>query len=158
MIRILGAAAAALFAAPLAAQVAMPAPEFIKQAASQDLYEEASAKLVAKSSNPEVRALAEAISGPQAPVYAAAKADGVPAQPMALTPAQEQQLAALAKVEGDARDKLFAKQQVDALLDSLGRMQAYGASGDKPTLKKVAAETTPKISQTLVLARAARDG
>lgn len=137
-------------AAPVAAQNfvdplrrALPAAEYTRRAAANDLYQRQAAQLILRSSrNPSVRKLAQALMADHARTTAdlrtaAAKA-GIKIDAALSTTEFKQMIGKLTLATADNRDTLFLSQQRMVHKRALALHQDYAAGGDNPDLKDAA--------------------
>ena len=148
------AATSLVVAAPLAAAPTTKAPDFVKQAASGDLYEKTSSQMVLKTAkDAKIRSFAQMMiddhSKSTAQVAAAAKSDGVVAGPPKLLPPQAKMIADLKAAKGADMEKVYVKQQVMAHEQALALHTAYAQGGDKPALKQAATGIVPVVQHHL---------
>jgi putative membrane protein len=99
--------------------------------------------------DPKIRSFAQMMvtdhSKSTAEVKAAAQASGLKPKPPALDAKKSAMIADLSKATGSARDKLYITQQKAAHQEALSLHQGYASTGDKPTLKAVAAKIVPVV-------------
>ena len=150
MMRIAILAAATLIAAPLAAAPTTKAPEFVKAAASGDLYEKTSSEMVLKTAkDAKVRSFAQMMVADHAKttaqVTAAAKKDGLKPMPPKLLPPEAKMIADLKAAKPADREKTYVTQQVMAHENALALHTTYSQGGDKPALKAAATGAVPIV-------------
>jgi putative membrane protein len=148
MLKLPSAIIIALVAAGAASAALAPA-EFVKKAGASDLYEITSSKLVASSGNPNLRTFAAMMikdhTKSTADVKAAAIKSGLKPMPPALDPKQAADVAALKKVSGATRDRLYISQQKAAHQAALALHQENAADGGAPALKAASAKIVPVV-------------
>lgn len=151
-INILLVAATALIAAPALA-VAPKSPTYVAMAASSDMYEMESSKLLTGSANPRIASFAQMMVTDHAKstdeIGTAARADGMSPLPPRLNAKHAALLASLKKTEGAKRDTLYLKQQVTSHKEALALHQSYADGGDMPRLKAAAATIVPVVQTHL---------
>ena len=154
----LAATAAALCAAPAAAQVMTPS-DYVATAGASDLFERTSSTLIlASTANPTVREFAAmmipAHTQSSAIVKAAAMRSRVMVRPARLSPAQAEMIAQLRAESGAARDAVYIAQQRSAHGGALAVQKAYAEAGTAPALKAVAVRIVPVVEQHIVMLKA----
>lgn len=139
-------------AAPMSAQ------DFANAATSTDAFEIAEGKLaLSKSANVDVKAFATKMIAAHTESTAKVKKAAAAAIPAVipdatLAPAQQAKVDALGKLSGDAFDKQYAVDQIDAHTTALAAMQGYAAAGTVASLKAVAGEIAPVVQTHLDMA------
>jgi len=123
---------------------------YLAKAGAGDMFEVESSKAVlAKSTNADAKMFAqmmiEAHSKSTETLKSAAKTDGVAVSPPALDPLQEQMLNEIKAAPADKIDAVYYAHQSKAHAAALALHQRYAAQGDKPALKKAAAEMVPVV-------------
>jgi putative membrane protein len=125
---------------------ALPAPEYARRAAANDLYQRQAAQLILRSSrNPDIRKLAQTLIADHARTAAdlrtaAAKA-GIKVDATRSTTELSQMIGKLTLATADNRDTLFLAQQRSVHQRALAMHQDYAKGGDNPDLKDAAART-----------------
>lgn len=142
-----------LFAAnaPAAAQgfvdrlrMALPAPEYVRRAAANDLYQRQAAQLILRSSrNPAIRKLAQSLIADHnrttADLRTAAGKAGIRIDAALSTTEFKQLIGKLTLAAADTRDMLFLTQQLTTHQRALAMHQDYAKGGEDPGLKDAAA-------------------
>jgi putative membrane protein len=142
---------ALVLAAPAAAQKfvdplrrALPAAEYTRRAAANDLYEREAAQMILRSShNPEVRKLAQTLLADHGRITAdlrgAAAKSAIKIVAAGTTVEFKQLIGKLTLATAENRDLLFLTQQHAVHQRSLAMHQDYAEGGDQPALKEAAA-------------------
>ena len=140
-------------AAPMTAQA------FADTASASDAYEIAASKLAeTKAASADVKSFAADMVKDHTKSTAdlkaaAAKADGKPKPSGTMTAEQQANLTKLQGLSGDAFDKEYATQQVDAHQKALAALQGYAAGGDSAPLKEFASKTATVVEHHLDMAK-----
>lgn len=140
---------------------AMPAngQEYASMAAASDMYEIESAQLaMEKTQNAQIRELAQMIVNDHQAATAALRTAASQAQPaITVTPQlnadQQAQMDALRAASGDAFDRLYLQQQVQAHEKALAMLRAYAQNGDVAQLREHASNTAAPVEKHLERAR-----
>jgi putative membrane protein len=143
--------------APLAV-LAAPTPEFVTKVAISDMYEiEASKLALANSKNADIKAFAQQMVTDHSATTASVKKivgeDKLAPPPAALDADHAKLIADLKAAKPDDFDGLYLDQQEDAHEAALALLQGYAAGGENAKLKAFAAETAPKVSMHLDMAK-----
>lgn len=137
-------------AAPAAAQGfvdplrrALPAPQYVRRAAANDLYQRQAAQLILRSSrNPAIRKLAQDLivdhNRAAADLRAAAAKAGIKIDAALSTTEFKQLVGRLTLATADARDMLFLTQERAVHQRALAMHQDYASGGEDPGLKEAA--------------------
>ena len=139
------------------------APDFVRLAAQNDLFEIQSSELaLERAQNPQVRAFAqemiEAHRRTTRDLQTAIGSAGAGlTAPTTLDEDMTGELNELREASAADFDKEYMEAQVDAHQRALNLMQRYANDGDRPELQAFAAATAPAIQQHLDRARALRD-
>ncbi|WP_333585833.1 DUF4142 domain-containing protein [Phenylobacterium sp.] len=139
------------------------APDFVRLAAQNDLFEIQSSELaLERTQNPQVRAFAqemiEAHRRTTRDLQTAIGSAGAGlTAPTTLDEDMTGELNELREASAGDFDKEYMEAQVDAHQRALNLMQRYANDGDRPELQAFAAATAPAIQQHLDRARALRD-
>lgn len=137
------------------ATAAMDAPGFVMTAAMSDRYEIESSRIaLKKATSPEVKRFAQqmidAHTKTTAMLKAAASSDGVAITPPGQFDAKFQtKIDALNSADAAGFDNVYVMQQRQAHTETLAMMQGYASGGDKPAIRKFAADTAPKVQMHL---------
>ena len=136
----------------------IPAATYVAKAGASDLFERQSGKLMTTSQNQDVRNFATMMiqhhTQSTADVKAAAKAAHLSPAPPRLSAAQARDLAALGRIRGEKRDRLYVDQQKAAHADALALQQGYATEGRVAPLRKAAGKIVPVVQQHIqMLAR-----
>ena len=156
-------AAIAVPAVPLAAQMAqqnspsasmtseMSPSGYVKKAGAADMYERESSKLMLQSKDPQMRSLAKKMIADHTTstdeVKAAAMQAGLQPAPPALDATGRENIAALRRVNGKARDRLYIAQQKKAHKAALELHRSYARNGTSAPLKAAAAKIAPVVAR-----------
>ena len=145
-------AAALAFAATAATAETPTKAEFVAKAGASDTFEIDSARLMASSENPSIKAFAMQMLTDHTKstkmVQSAAKLDHVALKKPSMTVGQRTDLTALKAVPaGKTKDDLYVKQQKAAHDDALMLMQDYSANGKAPHLKRAAGKIAPVVQK-----------
>ena len=146
---------AAIVAVPAAAQMQrMSGPAFIAKAGASDLYEKQSSQLLLTSTNNEglkryANMMIQHHTKSTNDVKMAATQAGLTVPPPALEPKQRADMAALRRVNGVARDRLYVQQQRASHRAALGVHQGYARNGTVQPLKTAATNIVPVVQQHL---------
>ncbi len=156
-------AALAIPALPLSAQMAqqsspsesmtgeMSPSDYVKKAGAADLYEMDSSKLILQSKDPQMRSMAKKMIADHTTstddVKAAAMQAGLQPEPPALDATGRQNIAALRRVTGKARDRLYIAQQKKAHKAALELHQSYAENGTSAPLKAAAEKIAPVVAR-----------
>ncbi len=137
---------------PPTAEATTDAASYLAKAGAGDLFEiESSKAVLAKTSNADVKMFANMMvdnhSKSTEKLKAAAKEDGVSVSPPKLDPAQQSMLDEIKSAQADRVDAIYKAHQTQAHQAALALQQSYAADGDKPALKKAAAEIVPVIQK-----------
>jgi putative membrane protein len=148
------AVAAAVIAAPAAAQVMTPA-EYVMAAGASDLYEITSSQVLLETTqDPKLRAFAQMMitdhTKSTADVKAAAARSRVKATPPKLTPLQQELVTELRAEQGTARDAAYVAQQKASHGQALNVQKAYAMGGTAPALKAAAATIVPVVEHHIM--------
>jgi putative membrane protein len=148
-----------LVAVPAAAQEpgSRQSRDFVQAAAQSDTFEILEAQTVlAQSTDPQVRAFAQAMiaahTATSEALKAAAARAGLDMPAKAMSSDQAAMLNALQSQRGPEFDTMYARQQALAHRSALTTEQQYAASGDQPNLRAAAASGVPIISAHLQMA------
>lgn len=149
------AAAAALSATPVLAQVMTPT-EYVMAAGAGDLYERQSSEIVLSStSDPKVREFATMMiahhTKSSEDVKAAARAAKLAVAPPQLMPAQAEMIAQLNAETGTARDAAYLAQQKAAHGQALAVQKAYAEGGTAMPLRKAAGAIVPVVEEHIMM-------
>lgn len=125
-------------------RIAATAEQYVRKAASHDLYEkDAGALLLKTSRNPAIRTFAQAVMADHArsaaELRALATTSGVAINPQLSTIEYREYIGKLTRAVGDARDAVYLTQHRGVLQRALWMHQDYAATGDQPALKELAA-------------------
>ncbi len=126
--------------------------EYVKKAGAADLYEQDSSKLILQSTkDPQMRSIARKMIADHTTstneVKAAAIQAGLQPEPPVLDATGRQNIAALRRVTGKARDRLYIAQQKKAHEAALELHRDYAENGTSPPLKAAAAEIAPVVAR-----------
>ena len=138
------------------AQSATPttASDYVRAAGASDHYEITSSKAVLTDArNEDVRRFAQMMIDHHTmttrDVTGAAKAAGMTPPPPAPDARKAAMLQELQAASGEARERLYARQQATAHEEALALHGGYASNGDNPQLRAVAAKAVPIIQQHL---------
>lgn len=153
MFRIL-AIAAAIVAVPAAAQQRVSGQTFIAKAGASDQFEiQSSQLLLGTTKNQGLRRYADMMirhhTKSTADVKAAARQAGLVAPPPRLEPTQRANIAALRRVNGVRRDRLYVQQQRASHRMALQLHQGYARAGTVRPLRTTAAAIVPVVQRHL---------
>ena len=140
---------------------AMPATgqDYASMAAASDMYEIESAQLaMEKTQNAQIRELAQMIVTDHQAATAALRTAAAQAQPaITVTPQlnaeQQANMEALRAATGDAFERLYLQQQVQAHEKALAMLRAYAQNGDVAQLREHASNTAAPVERHLERAR-----
>ncbi|MER9313153.1 DUF4142 domain-containing protein [Mesorhizobium australicum] len=151
---LIAAIAISLISPAAMAQTAKRSPqEFVKAAASSDMFEIRSSELaLRKSQTSRVKEFARMMikdhTTSSKRLLSAAKKDDLPVEPE-MTSKHAAQLEALSKVSGESFDNAYVEAQVAAHQGALALMASYGKNGQAKHLAAHAKKTAPVIRQHL---------
>jgi putative membrane protein len=139
---------------PIAEPMAMPAPEYVDNAASGDRFEIRSSELALQHScDPYVRDFARVLiadhSRMSQQMMAAAQAANVPPPPMGLSPHHQDMLGRLQAAPPNSFDLAFREAQLIAHQEALEIHSDYAEDGDVDALRAVASDAVPVIRMHL---------
>lgn len=143
--------AVAMIAAPAVAATAAPmaASTYVMKAGASDQYEIQSSKLVMNSHNAGIKQFANQMVADHtkstADVKAAAMQAHMHPKPPHLDAMGARNVAALRRVSGAARDRLYVSQQKTSHHMALQLQQGYAANGSVAPLKTVASNIVPVV-------------
>lgn len=150
---------AAVAAVPAAAQMQrqmqrMSAPTFIAKAGASDLYEKQSSQLLLTSTNNEAlkryaNMMIQHHTKSTNDVKMAATQAGLTVPPPRMEPMQRANMAALRRVNGVARDRLYVQQQRASHRMALQLHQSYSRNGTVQPLRAAATNIVPVVQQHL---------
>ena len=146
---------AAIAAVPAAAQMQrMTAPAYIAKAGASDFYEKQSSQLLLTSTNNQAlkdyaTKMLQHHTKSTNDVKMAATAAGLTVPPPRLEPMQRANMAALRRVNGVARDRLYVQQQRASHRAALGVHQSYARNGTVQPLKTAATNILPVVQEHL---------
>lgn len=152
---IIAAIAAVPVAAPVLGQMQrMSAPTFIAKAGASDLYEKQSSQLLLTSTNNEglkryANMMIQHHTQSTNDVKMAATQAGLTVPPPRMEPLQRANMAALRRVNGAARDRLYVQQQRASHRAALQLHQSYSRTGTVAPLKTAATNIVPVVQQHL---------
>ncbi len=135
------------------AAAAMTGQQFADAMGANGTYEIESSKLaLAKSSNPSSKPSAREKIGDHTKANAVLKAAAAEAQPpitpsFAMTPEQEEDIAALKAANGAEFDRLYTTQKIALHEAAIRQMQDYSAHGGVEPLRRWASDTLPMIKR-----------
>jgi putative membrane protein len=149
------AALAALATLALVSCGAPSTPDFVKKAATSDMFEVAAGKIASEKGQSEAvkafgRHMVEAHSKTTEQLKSIVQAEKLDVRiPDKLTKKQQKRLDTLSAAKPEEFDKLYAKQQVNAHDKAAELFDGYAEGGDNAALKQFAANTLPVIKQHL---------
>ena len=146
--------AAAIVAVPAAAQQRVSGPTFIAKAGASDQFEiQSSQLLLGTTRNQGLRRYATMMirhhTKSTGDVKAAARRAGLVAPPPRLEPMQRANIAALRRVSGVRRDRLYVQQQRVSHRMALQLHQGYARNGTVRPLRAAATTIVPVVRQHL---------
>jgi putative membrane protein len=171
MKRLVVASLAVLFAAPVFAQsaaektgvntlmgVAPKTEDFIKEAATSDMFEIASSKLAAERGDDATKAFAQQMltdhqktTDELKQMVSSGKVKAT--LPTAMTSDQQSKIDKLNGLQGDDFNKQYHSDQESVHEDAVDLFKRYGEEGDNPELKAWAASTRPALEHHLQMAK-----
>ncbi|EJT00978.1 DUF4142 domain-containing protein [Rhizobium sp. CCGE 510] len=132
--------------------------DFVKEAATSDMFEIASSKLAVERGDDATKAFAQQMVADHQKTSDELKAlvsggKVKAALPSAMTSAQQSMLDKLNGLQGDDFNKQYHSDQESAHEDAVDLFKRYGDEGDNPELKAWAASTRPALEHHLEMAR-----
>jgi putative membrane protein len=130
---------------------------FVDTAAASDMYEVEAARIAQEKGQSEpVKQFAQMMitdhtTSSENLMAAAGQVSGITVAPR-LTAMQQQMLSELQNTGGEAFDRTYKQQQVDAHQQTLNALQNYAQSGTEEPLKSFAASTAPVVEMHLGMA------
>lgn len=138
--------------------VAPSTEDFVKKAATSDLFEIAASKLAAERADPATKAFAEQMvrdherTSSELKQMVENKTVNV-VLPAEMTESQKETLAELQGLKGTDFNDRYHSDQVKAHADAVDLFQRYGEKGEQTTLKSWAANTLPTLRHHLDMAK-----
>jgi putative membrane protein len=139
--------------------VAPSTQDFVKEAATSDMFEIASSKLAVERSDAATKAFAQQMIQDHGKTTAELKglvtSGKVKATlPTDMTDAQKKMLDDLQAMKSDEFMEKYHSEQVDAHKDAVDLFERYGKEGEQPDLKAWAESTLPTLKHHLDMAKA----
>jgi putative membrane protein len=156
--RLLICSAALMLASSASAQTPSAA-DYVRMAGQSDAFEIQSGQLAAsKATSADLKAFGARMvkdhtKSTQTVLAAAAKSGLSPAAPPPLPPAKSDMLTQLQAANGEAFDRLYVSQQLQAHQEALSLQSGYARSGQDPNLKAAAAKIVPVVTMHLDMLR-----
>jgi len=134
-------------------------PEFVKDVAISDMFEVQSSQLAAERGGAATKKFAEQMvsdhqktTAELTSVLKSANADVMPPQQM--DDSHQKMLDKLKSLNGDAFDRRYRADQVEAHKTAVSLFQRYAKGGDNPALKDWAGKIEPELNSHLQMAEA----
>jgi putative membrane protein len=150
---------AAMMLASSAVAQTPTAADYVRMAGQSDAFEIQSGQLAAsKASSADLKAFGARMvkdhtKSTQMVLAAAAKSGLSPATPPPLPPAKSDMLTQLQAANGEAFDRLYVSQQLQAHQEALSLQSSYARSGQDPNLKAAAEKIVPVVTMHLDMLR-----
>jgi putative membrane protein len=136
--------------------IAPKTTDFVKEAATSDVFEIQASKLADQRSQGDVKAFAEQMVTDHTKTTSDLKGLAPEANaplPAQMTDGQQKMLDKLSSLDGKDFDKQYMDDQVSAHKDAVSLFERYGKGGDNNKLKSWATETLPTLQHHLDMAQ-----